>query len=515
MSNMQNASISLAQVCAELPGVAPRLSVADSAIRVSGVREDSRQIVPGDLYVLRSVDPVVAARHVQQARARGAVAVLADHAEVTTSNLPVIPVQNAAVALAYAAAAVYGHPTFSLDVIGITGTNGKTTTSQLLRTAIDSALGRAACAVMGTVGYRFGAHHEPSTHTTPGADEVARTAAKFRALGATHLAMEVSSHALVQERVRAVRFRVAAFTNLTQDHLDFHGTMDAYRAAKTMLFTDLAPGSCVLNVADATGAAIAKLTRSPTLTVSAVPGVAADIHARSVHSDGSGLHATFDTPSGAFDFETRMLGLHNLENIAVGLGVCFALDLAPAAALAGLALERGVAGRMQRVESADDDVTAVVDYAHTPDALERVLTCLRETARGKLWCVFGCGGDRDRGKRAAMGEVAARIADYVVVTSDNPRSEEPVAIIDAIEVGLVDAGCRRVLVAADLRERATYLIRVERSEAIALAVSAATAGDVILVAGKGHETYQIVGEHSVHFDDCEQLEVALALRRNR
>jgi UDP-N-acetylmuramoyl-L-alanyl-D-glutamate--2,6-diaminopimelate ligase len=512
---MQNAFISLAQVCAELPGLTVQLSAADSAILVSGVREDSRQIQPGDLYVLRSVDPEVAARHVQQARARGAVAVLADSAVEVTPELPMIRVQNAAVALAYAAAAVYGHPTFSLDVIGITGTNGKTTTSQLLRTAIDHALGRTACAVIGTVGYRFGTHYEASTHTTPSADEVARIAAKFRALGATHLAMEVSSHALVQERVRAVRFRVAAFTNLTQDHLDFHGSMDAYRAAKSMLFTELAPGSCVLNVADATGAAIAKLTRAPTLTVSAVPGIAADIRARSVHADNHGLRATFDTPSGAFEFETRMLGLHNLENIAVGLGVCFALDLAPAAALAGLALERGVAGRMQRVESADDDLTAIVDYAHTPDALDRVLTCLRETARGKLWCVFGCGGDRDRGKRAAMGAVAARIADYIVVTSDNPRSEDPTAIIAAIEVGLVDAGRRCVLAAADLRERATYLTQVDRSEAIALAVSAAAAGDVILVAGKGHETYQIVGAHSVHFDDCEQLEAALAQRRIR
>jgi UDP-N-acetylmuramoyl-L-alanyl-D-glutamate--2,6-diaminopimelate ligase len=516
-------TLTLAQLCDEVPGSARPARAQDCAVAIHGVREDSRKVEPGDLYVLRSRDAGLAADYLNEAAARGAVAIMAEYAPntaeagvpaaaIAAAQLPRILVQDAAKSLAYAAAALYGHPTLALDVVGITGTNGKTTTTQLLRSAVDGAAGRAVCGVMGTVGYRFGDHVLPSTHTTPGADEVARVAASMRTLGAAYLAMEVSSHALVQERVRAVRFRVAAFTNLTQDHLDFHGNMADYAAAKARLFTELAPGSCVLNIANETGVAFSKLTRSPTLSVSALPATGADVHARTVHADADGLRAQFATPYGVFEFETRMLGLHNLENIAVALGICCALDLPLEAALAGMAAERGVAGRMQRVDDACDEIIAVVDYAHTPDALERVLSALKSTARGKLWCVFGCGGDRDRGKRPLMGAMAAAHADCIVLTNDNPRSEAPAEIAAAVEAGLIAGGRVRVARAADLHA-GSYLVELDRAAAIAAVVAAAAPHDVVLVAGKGHETYQIVGTESRHFDDAEELRQALIMRR--
>jgi UDP-N-acetylmuramoyl-L-alanyl-D-glutamate--2,6-diaminopimelate ligase len=466
--------------------------------------------------VVRAADAVTARAHLLQAQAQGAVACMlqtgraAEVADVLV--VPCVQVANISQALAYAAACVYGHPTFSLDVIGVTGTNGKTTITQILRKAIDAAAGFGRCGVIGTVGYQIGHDVLPATHTTPGSDEVARVAAEMRRRDATYLAMEVSSHALVQERVRAVRFRVAAFTNLTQDHLDFHGSMADYREAKAKLFTELAPGACVINIANETGRDFAARVRAPLITVSADPAQKAEVQLRTASEDEHGLRATFDSPAGVIELETRMLGAHNLENLAVVFGTLLALGLPLGPALEILRNERGVTGRLERVDEAGDEVTCIVDYAHTPDALEHVLRACRKFAKGRIWCIFGCGGDRDRAKRPLMGKAAGQLADIAILTSDNPRTEVPEAIAFDVEAGLVATGRVRTNSAAAIAST-NYLVELDRAAAIAQAVAAATAGDVVLIAGKGHETYQIIGNETRHFDDAEELRAALRLRR--
>jgi UDP-N-acetylmuramoyl-L-alanyl-D-glutamate--2,6-diaminopimelate ligase len=489
----------------ELLGELPvRSSLAgDPSVRVRGVRHDSRSVVAGDLFVARRGRNVDAARFVDDAVARGAAAVMMTAGADTSLALrvPVVFVDDVALALAHAAALIYGSPSESLEVVGITGTNGKTTTVYLVRAAIDAALGRTACGVMGTVGHAFGAWQTATEHTTPEADDVARTMAEMRDLGATHIAMEVSSHAIELGRVEAVRFRVAALTNLTQDHLDFHGSMEAYARAKGRLFTDLAPAATVLNVDDAFGRELARGVRVPVVRVSArSAGKDADVFVRVRHATDAGLEVTIGTPAGDVKVTSGLIGAHNLDNLLLAMGVAHALGLDVGRAAEGLSEAPGPPGRLERCDSKGDAVSVWVDYAHTPDALARALAAVRETASRRLWCVFGCGGDRDSTKRAAMGEAAGRLADEVIVTSDNPRSEEPGAIAAAVAAGVRAVG-------------ATPAIELDRRRAIERAVSAAVDGDVVLIAGKGHEAYQIVGPIKHPFDDRVVAREALARRR--
>jgi UDP-N-acetylmuramoyl-L-alanyl-D-glutamate--2,6-diaminopimelate ligase len=358
---------------------------------------------------------------------------------------------------------------------------------------------------MGTVGHSFGAWNVAAEHTTPEADEVARVLAGMRARGATHVAMEVSSHALALDRVAAVHFRVAALTNLSQDHLDFHGSMSTYAAAKERLFTSLGPGSSVLNVDDAFGRELARRLRGPVVRVSSRPsekGSAADVWVRRVRMDARGIVATVGTPKGELPLASRLVGAHNLDNVLVALGIVLALDLDLARAAEALSREGGAPGRLERCDEPEDDVSAFVDYAHTPDALARVLEAVRTFAPGRVWCVFGCGGDRDPTKRAAMGEAVARGADVTVVTSDNPRTEDPRAIAEAAARGARSAGFEPI-------------VELDRRAAISLAVSSATPGDVVLIAGKGHEDYQVVGNVKYPFDDRVEARRALRARRQR
>jgi len=475
----------------------------DTAVRVRGVRHDSRAVRPGDLFVARRGEKSDGARFVADAVARGAAAVMAARGavDVASAGVPVVVVDDPAAALGYAASAVYGQPSFALEVVGITGTNGKTTTAHLVRAAVDGALGRPSCGILGTVGHSFEGWHADAEHTTPEADEVARTMAAMRARGATHVAMEVSSHALELGRVRAVRFRVAALTNLTQDHLDFHGSMAAYAAAKERLFTELGPGAVVLHVDDPFGRELVSRVKAPLVRVSARVGGDADVVPTKARVDAQGIAATVRTPEGEVTIASRLVGGHNLENLLLALGIAHALDLDVVRAAEALSGEAGAPGRLERCDGAGDDVTALVDYAHTPDALARALDAVRAVTRGKVWCVFGCGGDRDPTKRGPMGEAVGRRADVAVVTNDNPRTEDPRVIADAVVAGVRASG----------REP---IIELDRRKAIDLAVRSASGGDTVLVAGKGHEDYQIVGTMKHPFDDRIETRRALEARRH-
>jgi UDP-N-acetylmuramoyl-L-alanyl-D-glutamate--2,6-diaminopimelate ligase len=504
--------LSLSEIVRELPLVA-RVE-GDAATRVTGVQQDSRHVGTGDLFVARSGAHAHGARFIADAVTRGAAAVLCTAETVVPDGLPSVRVADVPGALAFAASAVYGHPSFSLDVVGVTGTNGKTTTTHLVRAAIDGALGARRCGTIGTVGHDYDGLTFDAVHTTPESDELARVLAAFRDAGASHVAMEVSSIALATGRVRAVRFRVAAFTNLTLDHLDFHGSMERYAAAKAELFTESLPGAAVVHVDDPFGRALAQKVKSPLVRVSSrIDGAPADIAPTSLTFTDRGIVAALRTPTGPIELESCLIGAHNVENLVVALGVVYALELSLPLAGAALAKERGAPGRLERCEEPEDDVTVLVDYAHTPDALGRALDAVRPIARGRVLCVFGCGGDRDRTKRAPMGRAASAGADLVIVTNDNPRSENPESIASSIVEGVRSTG----LAALDIERLSDaprgYAVELDRALAISAAVMAARKGDVLLIAGKGHETYQISGDDRRAFDDRAHARAALAHRR--
>jgi UDP-N-acetylmuramoyl-L-alanyl-D-glutamate--2,6-diaminopimelate ligase len=487
--------LSLGALASELARVGARVD-GDASVVMTDVRHDSRAVRAGDLFVARAGDAFDGARFVADAIARGAIAVLA-HREAALPELgvPVVRVEDVRLALALAAEAVHGHPTRELGVVGITGTNGKTTSAWLVAQAIDAAGGAAAR--LGTLGYTFRTDVVEDSLTTPEADDVSRFAARARERGATHLAMEVSSIALTQARTDAVSFAVAAFTNLTQDHLDYHGSMDAYAAAKTRLFTELAPRASVISIDDPFGAKLASRAGGRVIRVGRTGS--ADVRPVEVRLDAAGIHARVRLPSAEVALESRLVGAHNLDNLLLTLGIIEALGLDVARAAAGLATARAVPGRLERCDQPGDDVTVLVDYAHTPDALRRVLEAVRGLSSGKVHCVFGCGGDRDPDKRPKMGAAVAAAADRATITSDNPRSEDPAAIAEAIEAALRGSGT-------------PYDVVLDRRTAIERAILGAKPGDLVLLAGKGHEPYQIVGTEKRAFDDRVEAERALALR---
>ncbi|HXX67638.1 MAG TPA: UDP-N-acetylmuramoyl-L-alanyl-D-glutamate--2,6-diaminopimelate ligase [Polyangiaceae bacterium] len=500
----QPVGLRLDELARELPQ--GTVIVGNAATRVSGVRHDSRDVEPGDLFVGRTGASVDGARFVSDAVARGAAAVMVRAGAVDTkeAEVPVVLVDDVAAALAHAAAAVYGQPSFGLDVVGITGTNGKTTTAHLVRGAIDGALGAPTCGILGTVGHGFGPWQVAAEHTTPEADDIARAMSEMLVRGATHVSMEVSSHALALGRVRAIRFRVAALTNLTQDHLDFHGSMAFYAETKAKLFTELGPAAAVLNVDDPFGRELVRRMGARALRVSARPGAGqeeADVAPRSARVDARGIEAIVRTPAGDVTVASRLLGRHNLENLLLCLGIVHALDLDVVRAADAVSRLDAPPGRLERCERDGDSIAVLVDYAHTPDALARAISAVRTFAKGRVWCVFGCGGDRDPTKRAPMGEVVGRLADVAVVTSDNPRTEDPGAIAAAVVSGVRAAGRDPIL-------------ELDRRKAIDLAVRLAADGDVVLIAGKGHEGYQVTGTVKHTFDDRSEAGRALERRRN-
>ncbi|MFO0624514.1 MAG: UDP-N-acetylmuramoyl-L-alanyl-D-glutamate--2,6-diaminopimelate ligase [Polyangiales bacterium] len=356
--------------------------------------------------------------------------------------------------------------------------------------------------------HRYGDRVWPAQHTTPEADDLARRFGVMRDLGATHAVMEVSSHALALGRVAAVRFRVAALTNITQDHLDFHGTFENYVEAKASLFTRHGPGAAVLNVDDPSGRLIASRVVAP-ITYSA-RGAAATLRVTQGGAHAEGVDAVVQTPDGEVILRSALRGAHNVENLLAALGMLGALEVPYARAAAALADAQGAPGRLERVTlpQAAPPFDVLVDYAHTDDALARVLQTLRGTTRGRVLCVFGCGGDRDRAKRPRMGAAVAQGAHIAVLTTDNPRTESPEAIAADVLPGL--RGAMRE--AASRPGEGEFAVILDRAEAIAAAVALARPGDVVLIAGKGHETYQEVRGVRTPFDDREVAARALELR---
>jgi UDP-N-acetylmuramoyl-L-alanyl-D-glutamate--2,6-diaminopimelate ligase len=477
----------------------------DGQIRVVDVEQDSRRVGHGALFAALRGARTDGLAHVSDAVRRGAVAVLCEpghHDALAPLGVPILEVNDTRRAMARAASLVHGEPTRALRVVGITGTNGKTTTAHLVEAALEAT--GALTGIVGTLGHRLRGMPLGEGHTSPEADELQRIAASMRQSGASHLVMEVSSIALAADRVAEVVFDVAAFTNLTQDHLDFHGTMEAYAAAKDRLFLEWRPRVSVVNVDDPHGDALASRLRASggeVLTVSVRADSGADLAPTEVVSSTAGTRLVL---ADGLTLESPLVGAHNASNLMVALGIARALGLGPSA-FEGLARMRNVAGRLERCDDPNqDDVVAVVDYAHTPDALERVLASVRGLTDGELWCVFGCGGDRDPRKRAPMGEAVARAADVAIVTNDNPRSEAPEAIAGQILVGVARAGAA-----------SRHLVELDRARAIELAIAGARPGDVVLIAGKGHEPYQIIGARTLDFDDREEVRAALARRRAR
>lgn len=490
-------------------GVRLRGGAADVAL--SAVTQDSRQVSSGTLFVAVRGERFDGHGFVEKALAQGAAALLVDE-DFDTSQIavPVLSAPDTRAILGHLGATFYGHPSRRLDVVGITGTNGKTTVSYLVE-AIASEAGREV-GVIGTINNRWKQRVEPTVNTTPDGLALHRRLREMADDGVDLVIMEISSHGLALGRVDGVAVDVAIFTNLTRDHLDFHKTMDAYRDAKRLLFTRVlperlevrgAPGEAIINIDDAEGRALAAILASDArlrVTTYGVgeearlddEGTSATSQLRATHVQMriNGTSLTVVSPDGELVIATSLHGDFNVSNILAASGAARALGLSDEAIAAGLRNLSGVRGRLQRVDGPEGTPAVFVDYAHTPDALERVLETLRPMVEGELRVVFGAGGDRDRDKRAPMGRIASEFADHVIITSDNPRSEEPEDIIAQIAQGVVS------------RAELTVETVVDRQAAIERAVGAAAPDDVVLIAGKGHETYQEIAGERRHFDDA-------------
>jgi UDP-N-acetylmuramoyl-L-alanyl-D-glutamate--2,6-diaminopimelate ligase len=494
---------------AELLRACPPVRTAGSIeAAVGGLRHDSREVGPGDLFFALPGSRTDGNRHVREALAAGAVAVVSElEPPPPPAVLPGtwVQVRDAAEAMGLYADAFFGRPSSALTVIGVTGTNGKTTTTYLLEAAV-AALGGVP-GVAGTIDYRLaGARVAKAVNTTPVSLELTRLLARFRDGGATHALLEVSSHALALQRVETVDFDAAVFLNLTRDHLDFHKTVDAYFEAKGRLFDLLArpanrksPKVAALNADDPRAHLLEKRAIGCELVRFGLGDGAKELRARVVSEGLDGTRFALAWRGRTLEGAIRLPGRHNVSNALGAAAALLGLGAPADKVLAGLASLRAVPGRLEPVD-AGQDFRVLVDYAHTDDALAQVLGLLRPLTPGRLLVVFGCGGDRDRTKRGPMGVAACRGADLAIVTSDNPRTEDPAAILADVESGIRAAGL------------GNYSIVPDRGEAIAAAVAQARAGDVVLLAGKGHEDRQILRDRTVPFDDREAARAALRSR---
>jgi len=479
--------LSLSQLCEPLNGALQDVIVTEPDLPITGLTADSRAVRPGDLFVASAGSQVDGLAFVPDALDRGAVAVLGSRAVTLPSGVGFVGVPDVAAAKPLLADRFFKHPSGRLVVVGITGTNGKTTTAEILRSML--TMDGRDTGMVGTLGAWIGPAYEPLANTTPDAIELQRLLARMVDANLSTVVMEVSSHALALGRVGCVDFDVGVFTNLTQDHLDFHGSMAEYEAAKARLFESLMPDSvAVLNADDPAGDRYAQLTLARVLRYGQVAKADVTADVRRLDADGSSFQLRADERNLLLPVTTRLIGRHNVSNALAASAAALALDLPAAAIRTGLAALAAVPGRLQPIDCGQD-FRVLIDYAHTPDALEQVLTQLRPLTNGRLRVVFGCGGDRDKTKRPLMGATVARLADDIYVTSDNPRSEDPRTILDDILQGMPTS----------MREHTAAL--VDRREAIAAACSAASGGDIVLVAGKGHEATQTVGVEKRIFDD--------------
>ncbi|MCC2636708.1 MAG: UDP-N-acetylmuramoylalanyl-D-glutamate--2,6-diaminopimelate ligase [Moraxellaceae bacterium] len=474
----------------------PQVPAAHAAVAVSAVVLDSRAVRAGMLFIARRGLTRDARDFIPAVVAAGAAAVFADQdadwpESTVVDGVPVIVIPRLADEVGGIAARFFDAPSHKLDVLAVTGTNGKTSVANLLAGAL-TQLGRRA-GVLGTLGNGLYGALEKSTHTTLDACHLQALLAQFVAEGADSVALEASSHGLVQGRLNGTTIDVALFTNLTRDHLDYHGDMDSYAAAKELLFRWPGLRAAVINADDPAGARYAAALDGSVrvLRYSQHAASDAEIRALAITPTLSGLALRVSTPDGDCELTVPLLGRFNVSNLLAVMGGLLALGLPLADIVSALRHAQPVPGRMECFSG--EHPTVVVDYAHTPDALEKVLSSLREHASGSLVCVFGCGGDRDAGKRPEMGTIAARLADRVLITSDNPRSEAPQAIIDAIRVGAGDAA----------------RVEPDRRLAIRAAIAGARRDDIVLVAGKGHEDYQEVAGVRHPFSDVEEVRAAI------
>lgn len=466
----------------------------DAALQVARIQTDSRRIRPGDLFVAVSGATIDGHGFIGQAVSSGASAVVVERAEAAPTEVATILVPDGRRAAGLMAHRLLGDPTEHLTVCGITGTNGKTTSTYLLRSILQAA-GRKV-GLIGTIAYEIGNQVMPAPNTTPGAVELAELFQQMVQQGCDAAVMEVSSHALDQGRTAGVRFRSAAFTNLTAEHLDYHHDMDGYRTAKGLLFSSLeADATAVLNADDAASQSYASATRARVLWFSLLGE--AEVCATRLKADIKGTKFTLHLGDEAYDVALPLIGRHNVYNAMTAAGIARGLAIPAETIVRGLQALRAVPGRLEPVD-AGQPFGVLVDYAHTDDALENCLSAARPLTRGRLIVVFGCGGDRDRSKRPRMAAVAERLADVVIITSDNPRTEKPATIAEEILAGLKD--------------RQAVTVELDRAAAIAHAIAIAGAGDTVVIAGKGHEDYQIVGSTRRHFDDREAALEALASR---
>ncbi len=460
-------------------------------VPVTAVTHDSRQVRSGVLFVALEGRKADGHQFVADAIHAGCAAIITARALEIPKRIPQLVVRDTRSAFSLAAAALHGHPARRMTVVGVTGTNGKTTTATLIHACLEAA--GNPCVLLGTVAYRIGQRILPAPLTTPDPPELHAYFAEALSQGIRHVAMEVSSHSLDQRRVEGIPFSAGVFTNLTRDHLDYHGTLESYRDAKSRLFEGLAPsGIAVLNSDDPIADVYRVRTKARVIRFGSdrATDVGADVLERSLQ----GTRLRLRLPEATVEVRTRLIGRHNVSNVLAAAGCAWGLGHPAESIVAGLERVTSVRGRLEPVE-AGQPFAVLVDYAHTDDALANVLRTVREVCTGRILTVFGCGGDRDRGKRPLMGSTVERLGDLAYVTSDNPRSEDPDAIIRDILAGMKEPDrCR---------------VQVDRAEAIRAAVREARPGDAVVIAGKGHETYQIFRDGVKPFDDCFVAKAAL------
>lgn len=475
---------------------------------ITDLTEDSREVIPGSLFIARAGMNADGRRFAASAVERGAAAILSDGSmdefPPAASNAVMLHATDVPLTAAQLAERFFGEPSARLDLIGVTGTNGKTTIAHLVQQMLHHA-GRR-CGLIGTVRIDDGVSTTPASLTTPPAIETSRLLARMVASGCRACVMESSSHALAQQRVAALRFRAAIFSNLTGDHLDYHGTMEFYAAAKAMLFASLAPeATAIINADDPRAEEMVRGCRAAIVRCRVDSSGPAQARAVLETMRASGMEAIFEGPWGSFRASLPLVGLHNLSNALEAAAACHALGVKGDALAEALEQCAAPPGRLEPVTTAAEPFSVLVDYAHTDDALRNVLDAMRPLvpSGARLIVVFGCGGDRDRTKRPRMANVAGTLADRIIITSDNPRTEDPEAIVREIEAGIPSA------------KRAVTEVIVERRRAIHRAVAMARDGDVVLIAGKGHEDYQILGVTKHPFDDRLIAREAMAERRAR
>ncbi|MFM7426664.1 MAG: UDP-N-acetylmuramoyl-L-alanyl-D-glutamate--2,6-diaminopimelate ligase [Elainella sp.] len=473
---------------------------------VKGLTTNSHASQPGDLFIGMPGTRVDGGEFWPGALAAGAIgAVISPAALAKTSaqaqDACLIPVENMSRACAQLAAKFYGYPAQQMQLIGVTGTNCKTTTTHLIEFLLLQA--QRPTALLGTLYARWNGFQQTAVHTTPFALELQQQLAEAAQAGSQLAVMEVSSHALAQGRVLACPFAVSVFTNLTQDHLDYHKDLDDYFAAKALLFSpDYLKGRAVINRDDAYGRRLIEQLDPAQVWSYSVSDSTADLWTSDLVYEPEGVRGTLHTPQGEVAFQSPLVGQFNLANLLAAVGAALHLGVDLDLIAAALPRFTGVPGRMEQVQvSPQQDISVIVDYAHTPDSLENMLRAARPFIDKRMICVFGCGGDRDRTKRPKMGAIAAELSDWAVVTSDNPRTEDPQRILDDILAG-IPASAQPTVIA-------------DRAAAIQTAIQQAQPGDGVLIAGKGHEDYQILGTEKVHFDDREQARAALEQRYGR